>query len=137
MKLRIVTPLAVAVEAEITSLTAEDASGRFGILPRHADFLTVLAVSVASWTSTDGTRHYAALREGVLTVTGGDRIDISTREAVASDDLAHLSETVLAQFRAEDDAARTEQADQTRLQLAAIRQLVAGLSGHRPPEMLP
>lgn len=138
MNLTIVTPLAVAVQdRDIRAFTAEDASGRFGILPRHADFLTELAVSVVSWTDTGGRRRHAAVRGGVLAVTGGAEIRLSTREAVPGDDLATLSDTVLARFRSEEDEARAEHVDATRLHLAAIRQIVLGLGGHRRREGLP
>jgi len=132
MKLTIVTPLAVAVAEEgIQTFSAEDASGRFGILSGHADFLTALAISVASWAGADGRRRHAAVRGGVLAVTGGSDIWLSTREAVVGDDLATLSDSVLARFRSDQDAARAEHIDATRLQLAAIRQIVAGLGGYR------
>ena len=50
MRLTITTPLAIVVEADdVAHLRAEDETGAFGILPGHADFLTALAVSVASW----------------------------------------------------------------------------------------
>ena len=64
MRLRITTPLAVVIEEEgVLALRAEDATGGFGILPGHADFLTSLSISVARWTGADGMRHivqYAA-----------------------------------------------------------------------------
>ncbi|MEJ0047670.1 MAG: hypothetical protein WDN04_17260 [Rhodospirillales bacterium] len=61
MRLRITTPLALAVdEPDVRAVRAEDASGGFGILPHHADFLTRLAMSVLSWERADGTRHYCA-----------------------------------------------------------------------------
>ena len=43
MRLRIVTPLSVVIDEEgVLALRAEDATGSFGILPHHADFLTSL-----------------------------------------------------------------------------------------------
>ena len=129
MKLTIVTPAEVVVEETgVTSLTAEDASGRFGIRPGHADFLTTLRISVVSWTGQDGARRHAAVREGVLRVTGGAEVNIATRDAVPGQPLETLSDTVLRRFEAQHDAERTEWADETRLHLAAIRQIVAGLS---------
>ena len=57
MRLRIITPLAVVVDEDgVLALRAEDATGGFGILPGHADFLTSLAISVVSWTGADGMR---------------------------------------------------------------------------------
>jgi F-type H+-transporting ATPase subunit epsilon len=128
VKLRIVTPLSVVVEEDdVRSLRAEDDSGSFGILPRHVDFLTSLTISVVTWQSHDGARHYCAVRRGVLSVTGGREIAIATREAVTGDDLATLDETVLAKFHADVEAERTEHVESTKLQLNAIRKLVGHL----------
>jgi ATP synthase protein I len=100
MRLRIITPLFVVVDEDgVLALRAEDATGSFGILPQHADFLTSLAISVVSWESSDGTGHYCAVRRGVLSVNGGRDIDIATREAVPGDDLGTLDKTVLSLSR--------------------------------------
>jgi F-type H+-transporting ATPase subunit epsilon len=126
--LRIITPLAVVIDEDgVTALRAEDSSGSFGILDRHADFLTSLAITVVSWTSGGGARHYCAVRRGVLSVTAGHDIAIATREAVAGDDLATLDQTVLRHFRADIEMERTERVESTRLQLTAIRQIVGHL----------
>ena len=54
LTVRVTTPLAVTVdETGVTSIRAEDASGGFGILPGHADFLTVLDASVVRWHGAD------------------------------------------------------------------------------------
>jgi F-type H+-transporting ATPase subunit epsilon len=128
MRLLITTPLSMVVEADgISALRAEDASGSFGVMPGHADFLTSLAIGVVRWRDGDGTAHYCAVRGGVLTVTAGREIAIATRVAVLGDDLATLDETVLARFRADIETERAERADSTRLQLNAIRQIVAHL----------
>ncbi len=136
MKLRITTPLAVIADDEILSLRAEDGSGSFGILPGHADFLTSLAVSVVGWKAADGAQHYAAVRRGVLSVTGGSEIAISTREAVRGGDLATLDQTVLARFRADIEAERSEHVESTRLQLNAIRQIMRHMAGGRREAVL-
>jgi len=128
MRLRIVTPLSVVVdEDDVTALRAEDASGGFGILPGHADFLTHLAISVVGWSRGDARRRYCAVRGGVFTVAGGREIAIAAREAVAGEDLATLDATVLDRFRADLEAERTEHVESTRLQLDAIRQIMRHL----------
>lgn len=128
MRLSIVTPLAVAVaEDGILALRAEDGSGGFGIMPGHADFLTSLAVAVVDWKRADGTRHYCAVRGGMLSVTEGRDIAIATREAVPGDDLLTLQDVVLARFRADLDSERKARADVTGLQIAAIRQIMRRL----------
>lgn len=124
MRLTVVTPLAVVVDTErVAHLRAEDETGAFGILPHHADFLTALAVSVASWRDERGKEHHVAVRGGMLEVRGGDAITIATPEAIPGDDLHRLEHEVLAVFQrqqAEEQAART---DAERLYLAAIRQI--------------
>ncbi|MGO8912850.1 MAG: F0F1 ATP synthase subunit epsilon [Bradyrhizobium sp.] len=128
MRLRIVTPLAVVIDEDgVVAVRAEDATGSFGILPHHADFLTSLEISVVSWESSDKTRHYCAVRRGVLSVDGGHEIAVATREAVPGDDLANLDETVLARFRADIETERTEHVESTRLHLNAIRQIMRHL----------
>ena len=126
MRLVIATPLAIVVDADVNAVSAEDASGRFGILPGHADFLTVLDISVLSWRGGSGSGH-CAVRGGVLSVSGGDEVAVSTREAVVDADLDRLSELVLAQVRDEAERERTESTEATRLHLAMIRQISRSL----------
>jgi F-type H+-transporting ATPase subunit epsilon len=132
MRLRIITPLSVVVDDdEVTALRAEDASGGFGILPGHADFLTCLSISVVGWRRADASRRYCAVRGGVLTVAGGRDLAIAAREAVAGEDLATLDATVLERFRADIEAERTEHVESTRLQLDAIRRIMRHLRPDR------
>jgi F-type H+-transporting ATPase subunit epsilon len=128
MRLRITTPLAVVVDADgVRALRADDATGSFGVMTGHADFLTSLAIGVVTWRNADGTPHYCAVRRGMLSVTGGQDIAIATREAVAGDDLVTLDQTVLARFRADTETERAERVDSMQLQLNAIRQIVRHL----------
>jgi len=136
VRLTVTTPLAIVIEAsDVVHLRAEDDTGAFGILPGHADFLTALAVSVASWRDDRGAEHYVAVRGGMLEVRDGDTIAIATPEAVAGDDLHRLESEVLAKFRrqlGEEQSART---DAQRLYLAAIRQIARFLRGGNAPAM--
>jgi len=128
MRLRIVTPLAVVVdEDDVIALRAEDASGSFGVLPGHADFLTTLAISVVAWRRSDGVPRFCAVRRGVLNVAAGRTVAIATREAVVGGDLLTLDREVLARFREEREAERTERVGSTGLQLRAIRQIMQHL----------
>jgi F-type H+-transporting ATPase subunit epsilon len=126
MRLKIVTPLSVITDTDITSLRAEDASGSFGILSGHAPFLTALGVSITSWRQ-DGAERFCALRGGVLVVGPDTSVTIATREAVAGDDLATLDRDVLARFQAQDDAERVDHTETVQLQLNAIRRMVSRL----------
>ena len=100
MRLLITTPTAVVIdEPDVVAVRAEDESGSFGILNGHADFLTALTVSVVSWHRTDDRQRFCAVRRGVLSVTKGSEVAIATREALPGDDLDHLEQVVLAEFR--------------------------------------
>ncbi len=135
MKLRITSPLAVIVDEDnVQIVAAEDASGGFGIQPHHADFLTSLAVGVVSWKNRAGARRYCAVHGGILTISGGREVDITTREAIPGDDLATLDQAILNRFGAAADI-ETERAgriDTTRPQLQAIRELVRHLRPAAP-----
>lgn len=136
MKLSVSTPLAIIIETEdVAYVRAEDDSGCFGILPGHADLLTVLTVSVVTWRNRSGGEHYAAVRGGVLEAREGKTIEIGTSEAVRGDDLHRLETDVLTRFRrqlTEEQAART---DAHRLYLAALRQIVRFLRPQRPASL--
>jgi len=125
MKLTVSTPLAIVADVEgVRHVRAEDATGAFGILPGHADFLTVLATSVVSWRDAHGADHHAALRGGVLEVRTGQLVSIATREAVLGDDLARLESDILVKFRSEAEQDQAARADAQRLYLAALQRIV-------------
>jgi F-type H+-transporting ATPase subunit epsilon len=133
MRLLITDPTSVVADyADIVAVRAEDASGSFGILDRHTDLLTALAVSVVQWRHTGGRLGYCAVRRGVLSVRGGTDVTIATRQAQLGDDLDHLESTVLARFNADLDLERSERVAATRLHMAAIRQIIATLRPTSP-----
>ena len=123
MRLTVATPFAVVVDADdVAHLRAEDASGAFGILPGHAEFVTALAVSVASWRDRTGHEHHVAVRGGALRVSG-DTIEIATAEALQDDDLHRLETEVLATFRRQLEVEQAARTDAARLYLRAIREI--------------
>jgi F-type H+-transporting ATPase subunit epsilon len=124
-RLTIATPAALLVdESGVQSVRAEDQSGGFGLLPGHADLLTVLPASVVRWRLEDGIERYCALRGGLLTATGGRRISIACRCGVLGADLQRLEQDVR-RLRAEQaDAAARARVEQTRLHANAVRQLI-------------
>lgn len=133
MRLRIVTPLQIVADEDFTSLRAEDASGAFGIMAQHAAFLTTLTVSIVSW-RLDKVEQFCALRGGTLTVSGGNCVTITTREAIRGDSLATLDADVLARFRHEIEGERAEHIESLQLQLNAIRRMVSRLPQSGPPQ---
>jgi F-type H+-transporting ATPase subunit epsilon len=121
VKLLITTPLEVAVETEdLVHVRAEDASGTFGLQPRHAALVTALVVTVVTWRQRDGSERHCAVRGGVLSVSG-DVVSIATREAVVGTDLLQLEGEVLARFRHASEQTALARVDTERMRAAAIR----------------
>ena len=123
MKLVVATPERIVVETEqATALRAEDESGGFGVLPGHAELLTVLVPAVLSWRDRAGAEHYVAVRGGVLSVRGG-AVAVATPEAFAGDDIEAIAAALAAAaavHREREAVARTETAA---LEAAAIRRI--------------
>lgn len=134
MDLVITTPTLVAAHVpDVAHLRAEDTSGGFGVLPGHADLLTALSISVVSWRRADGREGHCAVFGGVLTVSGGARIAVATREAVVGDDLAALERDVLARFRQAREEEGEARTGARRMHLAAVRHILAYLRPERRP----
>jgi F-type H+-transporting ATPase subunit epsilon len=124
VKLTVTTPLSIVVDADdVVHVRAEDESGAFGILERHGDFITALAMSVISWRDSGGREHHVAVRGGMLEVRGGSSVVVATREAVPGDDLHRLETDVLDSFRRRIESERAAHADSAQLYTAAIRQI--------------
>jgi len=124
MRLTIATPAEIVVDDDaIQSLTAEDASGSFGIRPGHADLLTVLVPSVIAWKDGAGSEHFAAVRGGVLTVQGGRTVEVASREAFAGDDIDALEAALAASVAAARDREAAARAEAAGLQAAALRHI--------------
>lgn len=134
MRLLVTTPLSVVVDAEdVRHVHGEDGTGAFGILPGHADFITVLTISVVTWRDGAGREHHVAVRGGVLTVRDGSLVEIAARDAVGEETLRRLGHAVLERFRDEAEAEEESRVSATRLHLAAIRQLQRYLEAGRRP----
>jgi F-type H+-transporting ATPase subunit epsilon len=124
MNLKIVTPLAVEAElTDIVSVRAEDRSGSFVVLPGHADFLTVLTVTVVGWRTRGGETGHIAVRGGILRVEGGERIQIATRQAISGPTLERLGAAVLDELRSEAEAEAKTRTTATRMHMGLMRQL--------------
>ena len=97
MRLRVLAPTEVVLDQEVIHVTAEDVTGSLGIRPGHAPLVTPLAPGIVVARSPDGRERYVAVNGGVMLVSG-DEVQIVSRHAVASHDMAHLEATALAEF---------------------------------------
>jgi F-type H+-transporting ATPase subunit epsilon len=131
MRLVVTTPTDRVEDIDdVLSIRAEDETGAFGIMPGHADFVTVLPVSVVSWRNA-GRDGFIAVRGGVLTVRDGSLVEIAARGAWREDELADLGPSALAVLEKSDVEEDETRKSEHRLQMATIRQIERLVRGTR------
>jgi F-type H+-transporting ATPase subunit epsilon len=134
LHLIVTTPAKVLAEVDnVVFVRAEDQSGSFGILPGHADLLTVLTPSVVQWRVANGATSFCAVRGGVFTVSAGRNVAVACREGVVSDSLQDLEAKVRAVRAQQLEDDRKARVQQVRAHAFAVRQLVRYL---RPDQAL-
>jgi F-type H+-transporting ATPase subunit epsilon len=138
MRLVVTTPTVVVEDVEgIRHIRAEDRTGAFGILPGHADFVTVLPISVVSWQDKSGREGYVLVRRGVLTVADGELVEIAARGGYREDELPALSNSILASLQDAEEQEYEERTSDRQMHLAMIRQIERVLGAKRGVEVMP
>jgi len=102
-QLSVVTPAGTIVDAAVVELTAPGLDGEFGILPRHARYMTALGVGELRYRTVDGAEEVLAVAGGfaevsrdqvsVLAQTAEDAAMVDTARAEAA---LHRAEALLA-----------------------------------------
>jgi F-type H+-transporting ATPase subunit epsilon len=139
MRLVVTTPTAIVAEVDdVQHVRAEDETGAFGIMAGHADLLTVLPVSVVTWDCGDGEGEgFVLIRGGILTVHGGDLVEIAARGAFGRESLAGLGQDAVRELERADEEEDESRTSDTRLHLAAMRQVQRVLQAARGGPELP
>ena len=104
MRLKVVLPMRIFLDQEVTKVIAEAANGSFCLLPKHIDFVAALVAGIISFESEKG-EEYLAVDEGIL-VKRASEVRVSTRRAVRSQDLGELKQIVKQEFRTLDERER-------------------------------
>jgi F-type H+-transporting ATPase subunit epsilon len=137
VRLVVTTPTSIVEDISgIRHIRAEDETGAFGILSGHADFVTVLPVSVVTWSSSDK-EGFVLVRGGVLSVTNGDLVEIAARGAYRRDELENLDTVALEELKRADESEDITRKADTRLYLAAMRQVEHVLRAGRKSQSAP
>jgi F-type H+-transporting ATPase subunit epsilon len=90
------------VEA-VQSFVGEDASGSFGLMARHARFMTVLSFGLARLQLADGQRRYVGMPGGLLYFRD-NVLRISTRRYRIGEDAAAIGSALAQEILAEEQA---------------------------------
>ena len=91
-KLRIVTPVGVAVEADVSSVTIPSTEGEIGILPHHCQYTGLVGIGILTYNSTDGATVRIAVSGGFCQFVG-DTLTVLADASYAADtvDRAHYA----------------------------------------------
>lgn len=117
------TPIEVLLAEEVVKVTADGPNGSFCLLPRHIDFVSLLAPGVLVFEDADGLESFVALDEGVL-VKCGNEVLVSVLNAARSPDLGHLRQIVEEQFRELDEHERAVRTTLARLETDFVRRFL-------------
>lgn len=123
MRLKVFLPKTVLMDEPVIKVIAETATGFFCFLPRHINFVTILVPGILTFRSPTGQEGFVAVDEGVLIKCDTDVL-VSTRNAVRSQDLAQLQQTVATQFRLLDEREQMTRAALAKLEANIVRQFV-------------
>ena len=123
MRLRVITPQRTVLDTEATRIVAEAPDGAFGMLPRHADYVSLLAPGILTYETDDGAEHYVGVNSGTLVKCGAEVL-VSVMGAVKSDRLETLGARVAQEFRAEDEEERSARSALTRLEAGMLRRFL-------------
>ena len=122
MKLKVILPMKVLIDKEVTKVVAEAENGSFGILPKHVDFVAALVPGILSFDSAEG-EEFLAIDQGVLVKCASD-VRISTRNAVLSKDLGKLKQTVEQDFRNLDERERKTRSILAKLEIDFAKRFI-------------
>jgi F-type H+-transporting ATPase subunit epsilon len=123
MRLKVLLPMKVLIDQEVTKVIAEAENGSFCLLPKHIDFVAALVPGILSFVSAkEKEEEFLAVDEGILVKRASD-VMVSTRKAVRSKDLGVLKRTVEGEFRVLDERERKTRTILARLEADFARSL--------------
>lgn len=132
MRLVVSTPTAIIADVDhLRHIRAEDETGAFSIMKGHADFLTVLPISVVTWDCGDAAEGFVLVRGGILTVHDGMLVEIAARGAFSREGLASLGRDAIRELERADEMEDISRTSDTRLHLATMRQIERVLAARR------
>lgn len=120
MRLRILLPTQVLVDASVDKVVAEAENGSFGLLPRHIDVVTALVPGILAYVDSDGRQQLVGIDEGIL-VKCGDEVRVATGRAIRGTNLEALKRDVERWFLEMDEQAAIARTAMARLEAGVVR----------------
>ncbi|MGD2171069.1 MAG: F0F1 ATP synthase subunit epsilon [Gammaproteobacteria bacterium] len=123
MQFKLLLPTEIMIDEPVIKIIAEAMDGSFCLLPRHIDFVAALVPGILYFYPTEGKERFVAIDEGTL-VKCGDRVLVSTFNAVRGADLDSLHATVEKRFLELDEHERIARTALARLEAGTIRRFI-------------
>ena len=108
---------------EVASFVGEDASGSFGLLPRHDRFMTVLTFGLSRLRRADGAWEYLGLPGGVLYFMDNE-LRLSTRRYLRDTDPRRIAQALAGELLEEEQAMGETRRKLHRLEAEMFKRLV-------------
>ncbi len=118
--LKILLPDKTFLKREVKKITAEAENGCFCLLPKHVDFTTSLTPGILMLTTPEGKNILLAIDEGIL-VKYGEKVIISTRNAIEGEDLGELKDRVEEIFKRTGEKEKDAQTALSKLEADFVR----------------
>jgi F-type H+-transporting ATPase subunit epsilon len=128
MNLMVLIPSETLVDRPVAKVVAEAPNGFFCLLPRHVDFATAIVPGLLAYMTETGEEIFLAVDAGIL-IKQADRVWVSTRNAVAGEDLDRLEEAVTQQFRQRDAEEEKAQQAMNKIQAGFVRRFLSIQAG--------
>ena len=106
----------------VRGFVGEDASGSFGLLPRHDRFMTVLAFGLARLVLADASREYLGFPGGLLYFRDNE-LRISTRRYLRDTDAERIAGALSRELLQEEQALAETRRKLHRLEAEMLRRL--------------
>ena len=123
LKLRVFTPIGIALETPVTQVDFEAIDGFYTLLPKHADMVSALKTGVLSYMAS-GEKTYIACNQGVL-VKKGDTVSVSTKMAVLGTNLKELEEKIAVDFKRVEQERKEMNASMAKLEVGLTKGIIS------------
>lgn len=120
MRLKVLLPDRILLEAQVVKVIAEAENGYFCLKPRHVDFVAALVPGILSYVEASGKTWYLAVDEGML-VKCADEVLVSTYKAIQAQALSGLRERVKAEILKLDETEYATRSALSRLEAGVLR----------------
>lgn len=123
MRLQVLLPTEVLLDAEVDRVVADAEDGSLCILPRHVDFLASLAPGILIYGTEGGGEAYVAVDEGVL-VKIGETVLVTTANAVRGGELGNLWKTFRERFQEAGEKEKVARSAAAKLEADMVRRFM-------------